>query len=108
MFLSILSIESIALIKCNFSFMIFITFNRLSLSLYHFRLLNTFAEENSIADAIFHLNDALKKEVIDLEIFLKVSSNAKCDLYQLIIKKFLFFIISMLESFRDDSSCYEL
>lgn len=38
------------------------------------RLLNTFAEENSIADAIFHLNDALKKEVIDLEVFLKVSS----------------------------------
>lgn len=37
------------------------------------RLLNTFAEENSIADAIFHLNDALKKEVIDLEVFLKVS-----------------------------------
>ena len=36
------------------------------------RLLNTFAEENSIADAIFHLNDALKKEVIDLEVFLKV------------------------------------
>jgi len=35
------------------------------------QLLNTFAEENSIADAIFHLNDALKKEVIDLEVFLK-------------------------------------
>ena len=38
------------------------------------RLLNTFAEENSIADAIFHLNDALKKEVIDLEVFLKVGT----------------------------------
>lgn len=42
-----------------------------------FRLLNAFAEENATVDAIYYLGEALKKEVIDLEVFLKVSQQIK-------------------------------
>lgn len=35
------------------------------------QLLNTFAEENATVDAIYYLGEALKKEVIDLDVFLK-------------------------------------
>lgn len=37
------------------------------------RLLNAFAEENAIQDAIYYLSEALQKGVIDLDHFLKVS-----------------------------------
>lgn len=37
------------------------------------QLLNSFAEENAIVDAIYYLGEALRKGVIDLEVFLKVS-----------------------------------
>lgn len=36
------------------------------------QLFNAFAEENSIVDTIFYLNEALQKDVIDLDIFIKV------------------------------------
>jgi len=32
-----------------------------------------FAEENAIEDAMYYLSDALRREVIESEIFLKVS-----------------------------------
>ncbi|CAG2108055.1 unnamed protein product, partial [Medioppia subpectinata] len=35
------------------------------------QLLNSFAEENAIVDAIYYLSEALRKGVIDLELFLK-------------------------------------
>lgn len=38
------------------------------------QLLNAFAEENAVVDAIYNLTEALRKGVIDLEIFLKVFS----------------------------------
>jgi ESCRT-I complex subunit TSG101 len=37
------------------------------------QLLNAFSEENAVVDAIYYLGEALRKEVIDLEVFLKVS-----------------------------------
>ena len=37
-----------------------------------YRILNTYAEENAVEDAIYHLGEALRREVIDLETFLKV------------------------------------
>lgn len=36
------------------------------------QLLNAFAEENAIVDAIYYLSEALRKGVVDLELFLKV------------------------------------
>ena len=36
------------------------------------RLLNTFAEEQAIEDALYYLSDALQRGVIDIEQFLKV------------------------------------
>ena len=38
-----------------------------------FRLLNAFAEEQATEDAIYYLGEALRKGVIDLDVFLKVS-----------------------------------
>eukprot|EP00112_Aurelia_sp_Birch-Aquarium-sp1_P022281 Seg6229.1 transcript_id=Seg6229.1/GoldUCD/mRNA.D3Y31 product="Tumor susceptibility gene 101 protein" protein_id=Seg6229.1/GoldUCD/D3Y31 len=35
------------------------------------QILNTFAEENAVEDAIYYLGEALRREVIDLEVFLK-------------------------------------
>lgn len=40
-----------------------------------FRLLNAFAEENAIEDAIYYLGEALRRQVIDLDVFLKVNIN---------------------------------
>ena len=37
-----------------------------------YRLLNTFAEEQSTEDAIYYLQEGLKRGVIDLDVFLKV------------------------------------
>jgi len=37
------------------------------------QLLNAFAEENAIVDAIYYLDEALRKGFIDLELFLKVN-----------------------------------
>ena len=37
-----------------------------------FRLLNTFAEEQATEDALYYLGEALRKRVIDLDVFLKV------------------------------------
>lgn len=39
----------------------------------HSRLLNSFAEEQAIEDTIYYLGEALRKEVIDIDVFLKVS-----------------------------------
>ena len=36
------------------------------------RLLDAFAEEQAIEDAIYYLGEALRKNVIELEVFLKV------------------------------------
>ena len=49
------------------------------------QLLNAFAEENAIVDAIYYLSEALRKGVVDLEIFLKVSYKQIVVLFQLLI-----------------------
>lgn len=36
------------------------------------QILNLYAEENAIEDTIFYLGEALRRGVIDLEVFLKV------------------------------------
>lgn len=38
------------------------------------QLFNAYVEESAIVDTIYYLNEGLKKEVIDLDIFLKVSN----------------------------------
>lgn len=38
------------------------------------QILNLYAEENAIEDTIFYLGEALRRGVIDLEVFLKVDS----------------------------------
>ena len=38
------------------------------------RILNLFAEENAVEDTIYYLSESLRKEAIDLEVFLKVRS----------------------------------
>ena len=37
------------------------------------RILNLFAEENAVEDTIYYLSESLRKEAIDLEVFLKVT-----------------------------------
>ena len=37
------------------------------------RILNLFAEENAVEDTIYYLSESLRKEAIDLELFLKVT-----------------------------------
>lgn len=37
------------------------------------QLLNAFSEENAIVDAIYYLSEALRKGIIDLDVFLKVN-----------------------------------
>ena len=39
---------------------------------YVFRLLTAFAEEQATGDAIYYLGEALRRGVIDLDVFLKV------------------------------------
>lgn len=36
------------------------------------RIVNAFAEENATEDAVYYLGEALRKGVIDLDVFLKV------------------------------------
>lgn len=38
------------------------------------QILNLYAEENAIEDTIFYLGEALRRGVIDLEVFLKVTT----------------------------------
>lgn len=38
------------------------------------QILNLYAEENAIEDTIFYLGEALRRGVIDLEVFLKVTA----------------------------------
>lgn len=38
------------------------------------QILNLYAEENAIEDTIFYLGEALRRGVIDLEVFLKVGT----------------------------------
>ena len=38
-----------------------------------FRLLKAFAEEQALEDAIYYLGEALRKNVVDLDVFLKVT-----------------------------------
>lgn len=40
------------------------------------QILNLYAEENAIEDTIFYLGEALRRGVIDLEVFLKVTMSA--------------------------------
>lgn len=40
------------------------------------QILNLYAEENAIEDTIFYLGEALRRGVIDLEVFLKVHYNS--------------------------------
>ena len=42
-----------------------------SSNLLKFRLINAYAEEAAIEDAIYYIGEALRKGVIDLEVFLK-------------------------------------
>lgn len=41
-----------------------------------FRIVNAFAEENATEDAVYYLGEALRKGVIDLDVFLKVNFNS--------------------------------
>lgn len=43
------------------------------------QILNLYAEENAIEDTIFYLGEALRRGVIDLEVFLKVNSSAQAN-----------------------------
>lgn len=43
------------------------------------QILNLYAEENAIEDTIFYLGEALRRGVIDLEVFLKVTSSEKAN-----------------------------
>lgn len=43
-----------------------------------FRILNLFAEENAVEDTIYYLSESLRKEAIDMDVFLKVSSQSFC------------------------------
>lgn len=47
----------------------------------HCRLVNAFAEENATEDAIYYLGEALRKGVIDLDVFLKVCYFLSVDSY---------------------------
>lgn len=42
------------------------------------QILNLYAEENAIEDTIFYLGEALRRDVIDLDVFLKVVSTVPC------------------------------
>lgn len=41
------------------------------------QILNLYAEENAIEDTIFYLGEALRRGVIDLEVFLKVTTSTR-------------------------------
>ena len=41
------------------------------------QILNLYAEENAIEDTIFYLGEALRRGVIDLEVFLKVNMSTQ-------------------------------
>lgn len=55
------------------------------------QILNLYAEENAIEDTIFYLGEALRRGVIDLEVFLKVGFE---------ITKFLFVFLDLSLLFR--------
>lgn len=52
------------------------------------QILNLYAEENAIEDTIFYLGEALRRGVIDLEVFLKVCSSLYFFLFFLREQKF--------------------
>lgn len=58
------------------------------------QLFNAYVEESAIVDTIYYLNEGLKKEVIDLDIFLKVS-NCWC----------LLIVLSNLRTIPSHSAC---
>jgi len=41
---------------------------------YIVRLLNAFAEEQATEDAVYYMGEALRKGVVDLDVFLKVNA----------------------------------
>ena len=43
------------------------------ISLFRVRILNLYAEDNAIDDATYFLGEALRREAITLDVFLKVS-----------------------------------
>lgn len=47
------------------------------------QILNLYAEENAIEDTIFYLGEALRRGVIDLEVFLKVTREHSLELLPL-------------------------
>lgn len=47
------------------------------------QILNLYAEENAIEDTIFHLGEALRRGVIDLDVFLKHVCLLSCKQFQL-------------------------
>jgi hypothetical protein len=46
------------------------------------RILQAFAEDQAIEDAIYYMGEALRKEVIDLDVFLKVTAIAELNLVE--------------------------
>lgn len=42
------------------------------------RILTLFAEENAIEDAMYYLSEALRREVIECDVFLKVCCFVLC------------------------------
>lgn len=51
------------------------------------QILNLYAEENAIEDTIFYLGEALRRGVIDLEVFLKVNMSTQLPLTRNIMSK---------------------
>jgi len=58
---------------------------------YYSRILNLYAEENAIDDAMYFLGEALRREAITLEVFLKVIHT----IYVLIVSALFYVCIPM-------------
>lgn len=60
------------------------------------QILSLYAEENAIEDTIFYLGEALRKDVIDLDIFLKVSPSAVMSLFLCFFMLIIFAEVKLL------------
>ncbi len=60
------------------------------------QILNLYAEENAIEDTIFYLGEALRRGVIDLEVFLKVCSSLYFSLFREQCRFLAFIVLLML------------
>lgn len=66
------------------------------------QILNLYAEENAIEDTIFYLGEALRRGVIDLEVFLKVASCFSIVFIHLLLLYLLHFFFFFRVLFRNE------